>query len=65
MTSRLLDLLAHLIVAVEIEHIGHKIQSILIVLHLSVEASEIEAVRQVILVDLAEVLVAARGYELF
>jgi hypothetical protein len=34
-------------------------------LHLGIEAGEVEAVCQVFLIDLAEVLVAARGYELY
>lgn len=64
MPSRLLDRLAHLIVAVQVEHIRHQVQGILIVLHLRVEARQVEAVGQIVLVDLAEVLVAPRGDEL-
>ena len=64
MASGLLDGLAHLVVAVEVEDIGDQIESILIVLHLGVQASQVESVREVVLVDLAEVLVASRGDEL-
>lgn len=54
---RLLDLLAHLIVAVEVEDVCHEVEGILVVLHLGVQPGEVEAVGQVLLVDLAEVLV--------
>ena len=61
---RLLDLLAHLIVAVEVEDVGHEVEGILVVLNLGVQPSKIEAVGQVLLVDLAEVLVPPRRNEL-
>lgn len=59
-----LNLLPYLILALEIKHIRHKIQRILVVLHLLLQPGEVEAVRQVLLVDLAKVLVAAGGDEL-
>ena len=59
-TSRLLDLLAHIIIAIEIEDIRDEVQSMLIVLDVRVETGEIEAVGKIILVDFAEVLVATR-----
>lgn len=55
---RLLDRLAHLIVAVEVEYIGHKVERVLVILDLRVEPRQVEAVGQVVLVDLAEVLVS-------
>lgn len=64
MAGRLLDGLAHVIVTVEIEDVGDEVQRILIVLDLGVEACEVEAVRQVVLIDFAKVLVAARRDEL-
>lgn len=64
MARRLLDLLPHVVVAVEVEDIGDKIERILVVLDFGVQAREIEAVGQVLFVDLAEVLVAPRGYKL-
>lgn len=64
MSGALLDGLSHLIVAVEVEDIGDEVQRILIVLYLCVEACKVEAVRQVVLIDLTEVLVAARRDEL-
>lgn len=59
MTSRLFNLLAHIIVAVEVEDISDEIEGILVVLNICVEASEVEAVCQVIFVDFAEVFVSA------
>jgi hypothetical protein len=64
MPRRLLDRLAHLVVTVEVEHIRHEIQRILVVLDLRIEASQIEPVRQVLLVDLTEVFVATIRDEL-
>lgn len=60
MPRRLLDRLPHLIVAVEVEDIGDEIQSILVILDFGVETRQVEPIRQVILVDLAEILVAPR-----
>jgi hypothetical protein len=56
--------LAHLIVTVEVKHIGDQIQRILIVLDLRVKTRQVEPVGQVFLVDLAKVLVSARRDEL-
>lgn len=64
MPGRFFYRLAHLVVAVEIEDVGHQVQRILVVLDLGVEARQVEAVRQILLVDLAEVLVAAGRDEL-
>lgn len=64
MSRRLLNLLAHVIVAVEVEHVGHEVERVLVVLHLGVEAGEVEAIGQVFLVNLAEVLVSPGGDKL-
>ena len=56
----LLDRLPHLIVAIEVEDIGDEVERVLVVLHLRVESGEVEAVGQVVLVNLAKVLIAAR-----
>lgn len=56
--------LAHLVVAVEVEHIGYQVQRILVVLDLRVQTRQVEAVCQVLLVNLAKVLVAAGRDEL-
>lgn len=58
--GRTLNGLAHIIVAVEVEDIRHQIERILVVLDLGVEAGQVEAIRQVVLVDLAKVFVASR-----
>jgi hypothetical protein len=60
----LLDLLAHLVVALDVEHVGDELERVLVVLDLRVEPRQVEAVRQVVLVDVAEVLVAAARQEL-
>jgi len=58
-TGRLLDLLTHVIFAVEVEDIRYKIKGVLVILNLSVEACQIEAVGEVFLVDFTEIFVAA------
>ena len=64
MSGRLFDCLAHFVIAVEIEDIRNQIKGILIILNLSVETSKVETIREVLLVDLAEVLIATARYEL-
>lgn len=64
MPRRLLDCFPHVVVAVKVEHIGDEVERVLIVLDFGVEAREVEAVGQVLLVYLAEVLVAPGRYEL-
>lgn len=60
MSSRFFNLFPHLIVAVQVENIRHQIESILVVLHLSVEASEVETVGKIIFIDFAKILITAR-----
>jgi hypothetical protein len=57
-------LLPHVVVHFHIEHIRDQVQSILVVLDFCVQASQVETIREVVLVDFAEVLVATRGNEL-
>lgn len=64
MTCGLLDLLAHVIVAVEVKDISDKVESVLVVLDVGVEAGKVEAVGEVIFIDFAEVFVTAGGDEL-
>jgi hypothetical protein len=59
MTGRFLDLLPQIIIGVEVEDIGHEIERILIVRDLGVQTSQVEAIRQVIFVDLAEILISS------
>lgn len=64
MPRALLDLYAHIVVDVHVKDIGDEVEGILIILHLGVEAGQIEAVGEVVLVDFAKVLVAAGADEL-
>jgi hypothetical protein len=64
MPSGLFDLLAHVILTIEVEDIRHKIERILVVLDLSVETSKVETVGKVFFVDFTEVFVTTRGDEL-
>jgi hypothetical protein len=59
MAGRLLNLLAHIIVAIKVEDVGHEVERILVVLNFGIQTRQIEAIRQVLLVDLAKVLVAS------
>lgn len=59
MTGRLFDLLSQIIIGIEVEDIGHKVERILIVGDLSVQTSQVEAIRQVVLVNLAEILISS------
>ena len=64
MAGRLFDCFAHVVFTVKVEDVCDEIESILVVLNLGVETSEIETVCQVLLVDLAEVLVSTGRNEL-
>lgn len=59
MSSRLLDLLSHLIVAFQVEDVGDEVERILVILDFRIEICEIETVCEVFFVDFAEVLVAS------
>lgn len=64
MPCRFFDLLSHIIVTIQVEDISDKIKSVLVVLDICIEPSKIKAVREVVLVNLAEVFVASRRNEL-
>lgn len=64
MSSALLDLFPHVVVNLHIKDICDQVQRILVVLHFRVESCEVEAIREVVLVNFAEVFVAPRRYEL-
>lgn len=59
MTGRFLDLLTQVVVCIEIEDVCYKIQRILIVWHLGIQARQVEAISEVFLVYFAEILVAS------
>lgn len=58
MPRRLFYLFPHVIVAVEIKDICYEVQRILVVLDFGVETRKVEAIGQVLFVNLAEVLIA-------
>lgn len=64
MPRRLLNRLAHFIVAIEIKYIRHQVQRILIILHFSIQPRQVKPIREVIFVDFAKVLIAAGRDEL-
>lgn len=64
MPCGLLDLLPHIVIAVQVEDISDKVKSVLIVLDVRIETSKVEAIREIVFVDLAEIFVASRRDEL-
>jgi hypothetical protein len=56
----LLDLLAEIIVGIQVENVGHEVKRILVVRDLGVEAREVEAIGQIIFIDLTKVLISTR-----
>ena len=60
MSRGFLNLLSHLVIAIEIEDIGDEIESVLVILDVGVEACQVEAVGEVVLIDFAEVFISAR-----
>lgn len=59
MSSGLLNLLSHVVFAVQIEDIGDQVKGILVVLDVGIQSREVKAVGQVVFVDLAEVFIAS------
>jgi hypothetical protein len=59
MPCRLLDRFTHLIIAVQVENIRNEVERVLVILDFGVEASQVEAIGQVVLINLAEVFVAS------
>lgn len=59
-TGGFLNLLAKVIVGIKVKHVGDQIKRVLIVLDLGIEASQVEAIGEVFLIDLAKVLITAR-----
>lgn len=54
----LFDLLAHVVITLQVENVSYKIECILVVLHLGIEVCEVESICKVVFVDLAKILVA-------
>jgi len=59
MAGGLFNLLAHLVIALNVEDVGDELEGVLVVLDFGLQAGEVEAVGEVVFVYLAEVLVAA------
>ena len=64
MSGTPLDLFSHVVIDFHVEDVCDEIQCILIVLHFCVKSSQVEAIRKIVLVDLAKVFVSARRYKL-
>jgi hypothetical protein len=64
MTSGLFNLFAKVVVGVQIEDVRDQVHSVLVILHLGVETGKIETVQEVLLINLAKVLIATRRDEL-
>lgn len=60
-----LDLLSHIIIAVQVENVGHKVESVLVVLNIGIEPRQIEPVCEVILINLAKVFIPSRRDKLY
>ena len=60
MSGTLLNLLTHVVVDFHVKDIGNEIERVLIVLNFRVKASKVEAISQIVFVDFAVVLIAAR-----
>lgn len=58
MTSALLDLLSHIVIDLHVEDVCNEVKCILIVLNLGVQTGQVEAIREIVLVNLAKVLIA-------
>ena len=61
---RFLDGFPHIVVDVHVEDVRDEVERILIIGYFGIKAGEVEAIGQVVFVDLAEVLVSAGRYEL-
>ena len=65
MPRTLLDLFSHIVVHFHVEYVRYQVQRILVVLYFRVQASQVESVREIVLIDLAEVFIPSRRDELY
>lgn len=65
MSRGVFDLFSHVVVAVEIKDVRYEVKCILIVLYIRIETGQVEAIGEVVFINLAEVFVATRRDELF
>ena len=64
MPGRLLNLITHIIIAVEVKNVSDEIKSVLVVLDVSIEPRQVEPVCEVVFVNFAIIFVAPRRNEL-
>ena len=60
MPGRFLNLFSHIIVTIQVKDIGDEVKSVLIILDIRVESSQVEAVRKIVFVNLAEIFITSR-----
>ena len=60
MPCRFLNLFSHIIVTIQVKDIGDEVKSVLIILDIRVESSQVEAVRKIVFVNLAEIFIPSR-----
>ena len=65
MPGRLLNLVTHIIITVEIKDVSDKIKSVLVVLNVCIESRQVEPVCKVVFINFAIVLITSRRDELF
>lgn len=64
MSCGLLDVLPHFIVTFQVEDVSDQFKRVLVVIKVGIKSCQIEAVGEVIFIDLAKVFVASRRDEL-
>lgn len=63
-TGRAFNFLTHLVIAIVIKDVSDQVQSVLVMLNVDIETCKIEAVGDIVFVDLAKVFVATGCNEL-
>jgi hypothetical protein len=58
MTGRFLDLLTHVIVAIEVENIVDEVKGVGVILNFGIQPRQVKPISQVLFIDFAEVLVS-------
>jgi hypothetical protein len=64
MPSRLLNLLSEVVVRIQIENVCHQVQRILVILDLRIQTCQVESIRKIFLINLAEIFISSRRYKL-
>lgn len=63
-TSRFLDLFTQVVICIKIEDVRYKVECILIVWHLGIQARQVEAISKIFLVNFTEIFVPSGRNEL-